>query len=64
MGKNRLSIGLLILIISLIADHYFTALDFLPGVLKGFAIGILLLILLKNLPWKKLDKFGFGTKAF
>jgi hypothetical protein len=48
MDRYKISIGLFILIISLIADHYFTVPDFLSGLLKGFAIGILLMVIIKK----------------
>jgi hypothetical protein len=48
MYKYRLPIGSFILIISLIADHHFTIPDFLSGLLKGFAIGILLTVIIKR----------------
>jgi len=48
MDRYKISIGLFILSISLIADHYFTVPDFLSGLLKGDAIGILLLIVIKK----------------
>ena len=48
MDKYKIGFALLILVISFIADHYFSVPDFLSGLLKGFAIGILLMVVIKN----------------
>lgn len=48
MDKYSISIGLFILVISFIAGHYFTIPDFASGLLKGVAIGILLMVIIKK----------------